>query len=94
MISLSINVAKIAKEHLRTDKNGNKWLDLALWETPGDKYGNDYRVNQSLGKEARDQGLRGAILGNGKNRGNFTGGASRPAPAPTPATTTTDEVPF
>jgi hypothetical protein len=65
MISISINVSKIDKAHLYEGKQG-KYLNLVLWETPDDKYGNDYRVVQGVSKEARASGVKGAILGNGK----------------------------
>jgi hypothetical protein len=65
MISVSINVSKIDKAHLYEGKQG-KYLNLVLWETPDDKYGNDYRVVQGVSKEARAAGTKGAILGNAK----------------------------
>ena len=65
MISVSINVTKIDKAHLYEGKQG-KYLNLVLWETPDDKYGNDYRVVQGVSKEARAAGTKGAILGNAK----------------------------
>lgn len=65
MISVSINVSKIDKAHLYEGKSG-KYLNLVLWESPDDKYGNDYRVVQGVSKEARASGVKGAILGNGK----------------------------
>lgn len=71
MITLKINVSKIEKEYLFEGKSG-KYLDVVLFETPGDKYGNDYRVVQGLSKEARAAGKKGAILGNGKVMGKKT----------------------
>ena len=68
MISVSINVSKIDKAHLYEGKSG-KYLNLVLWETQDDKYGNDYRVVQGVSKEARAAGTKGAILGNGKIMG-------------------------
>lgn len=65
MISVNINVSKIDKAHLYEGKSG-KYLSLVLWESPDDKYGNDYRVVQGVSKEARAQGVKGAILGNAK----------------------------
>lgn len=75
-------------------QKGALYVDLTLWETPGGQYG-DWRITQDVGKDARAKGEKGAILGNGKNRG---GGTSSPAPAPRTQTTTTttmnDEPPF
>jgi hypothetical protein len=52
MISVNVNVSKIDKSHFYEGKNG-KILNLVLWETPDDQYGNAYRVNQGVSKEAR-----------------------------------------
>ena len=68
MITVKINVSKIDKTHLFEGKSG-KYLDLVLRETPNDKYGNDYMVVQGVSKEARQKGVKGPILGNGKNFG-------------------------
>jgi hypothetical protein len=68
MISVSINVSKINKEYLIEGKQG-KYLNLVLWPTENDQYGNDYKVVQGLSKEQRAAGLKGNILGNGKNIG-------------------------
>lgn len=65
MISVNVNVSLIDKAHLYEGKKG-KYLTLVLWETPDDKYGNDYRVVQGVSKEARASGVKGAILGNAK----------------------------
>jgi hypothetical protein len=65
MISVSINVSKIDKSHFYEGKNG-KILNLILWETPNDKFGNAYRVDQGVSKEARLKGIKGPILGNAK----------------------------
>ena len=82
MITARIDVSKINKEWLYTSpKTGAKYLNIVLWETPDDKYGNDYRVTQEVPKEARDAGKRGEILGNAKVRG-LPGGSNAPkAPA-------------
>jgi len=65
MISVSVNVSKIDKSHFYEGKNG-KILNLILWETPNDKFGNAYRVDQGVSKEARLKGIKGPILGNAK----------------------------
>jgi hypothetical protein len=72
---------------------GARYLDLALFATPGGEYG-DYRITQDLPKARRDAGERGAILGNGKVRS--VGGSPAPAPRPAPAPQADDdsEIPF
>ena len=60
-----INVLKIAKEHLFQGKTA-KYLDIAIWPNKNgtDEYGNTHYITQSVCKEARDRGEKGAIIGN------------------------------
>lgn len=65
MITVNINAAKIDKTGLVEGKKG-KYLNLVLWENRDgvDQYGNAGFVTQDLGKERREAGEKGAILGN------------------------------
>ena len=74
MITIKIDVTKIDKALLYKGTKGT-YLDVVLFETPDDKFGNDYRVVQGVTKEARAAGGKGAILGNGK----VMGGNAKPA---------------
>ena len=74
MITIKIDVTKIDKALLYKGTKGT-YLDVVLFETPDDKFGNDYRVVQGVTKEARAAGVKGAILGNGK----VIGGNAKPA---------------
>jgi hypothetical protein len=65
MITVKIDVTKINKEQLYKGAKGT-YLDVVLFETPDDKYGNDYRAVQGVTKEQRQAGIKGAILGNAK----------------------------
>lgn len=76
MIRVKIDVTKIDKTKLFKGAKGT-YLDLTLFETPDSKYGDDYRVVQDLGKDARARGEKGAILGNGKIIGGI---GSHPKP--------------
>lgn len=80
----SLNVTRILKEHLVAGKNG-KYLDLAFFENDKpDQYGNDGFVCQGISKEARDRGEKGPILGNWKyaeKRQEAAPKPTRPAPA-------------
>ena len=64
-ITLKINVSRIDKTHLHQGEKG-KYLDLVLFpnKTGPDKNGNTHIVMQSISKEQRDAGVKGAILGN------------------------------
>ena len=77
MIRVKIDVTKIDKERLFRGQKGI-YCDITLIETPNDQYGNDYVAVQDLGKEAREAGEKGAILGNAKAFGQ----APKPAAAP------------
>lgn len=67
VITAKINVSAIDKEKLFTGAKGT-YLDIVLIPTPGGKFG-DYMVTQSISKEERDAGKKGAILGNAKIMG-------------------------
>lgn len=67
MIKLSIDLKKIDQSKCRSHPNGAKYCDLVLIESPQNRFGNDYMVVQGVSKEDRDAGVKGAILGNGKN---------------------------
>lgn len=64
-ITLKINVTRILKEHLYAGKSG-KYLDMVAWPNKDgpDQYGNTHMVCQSVSKEAREQGIKGPIVGN------------------------------
>jgi hypothetical protein len=78
MITISINVTRIDKTALFEGKTG-KFLNLALRENKDgpDQYGNTGFVAQDLGKERREAGERGPIIGNWK-----VVGGNKPTPKP------------
>jgi hypothetical protein len=98
LIAIKIDVMKIAKERLFQGKTGAKYLDALLQELDvPDAYGNNFRVVQSVSKEERAAGVRGAILGSAKYLGRKPAG-EKPAVA-TPAAGSvvddgSDSVPF
>ena len=65
MISLSIKTEKLEKEHIIQGKSG-KIVAVVLFENKDGKgqYGDDGLVVQSVSKEARENGVRGPIVGN------------------------------
>ena len=65
MLTGRIDVTKIDKSKLYKGEKGT-YLDLVFIPTPDNKFGHDYMIAQSLPKEDRESGDRGAILGNGK----------------------------
>ena len=97
-----IDVTKVNKDRLFAGKNGAKYLDVVLVETPGNQYGDHFMITESVTKEERAANVRGTILGNAKFlRGNPNGGGtSEPraaTQAPLPAAVeggAFDDVPF
>jgi hypothetical protein len=65
-INIGINLSKIEKDRVTTDKNGNKWMNLTTWVDTDvkDQYGNNGFISQSTTKEERDNGVQTTILGN------------------------------
>jgi hypothetical protein len=73
MIVGKLDCTKILKEHLFSGKNGAKYLDIVLIETPDNRFGDNFMITQSLPKSERDKGVRGPILGNAKYLGGAPG---------------------
>ncbi len=94
MITAKINVSKIDKARLFKGEKGT-YLDIVLVETPDSQYGDDYVIYQSVSKEEREKGVKGAILGNGKIRGGVAKKEAAPKQAPKQADNLDeDSVPF
>lgn len=74
---------EVTNSQLFEGQNGAPYLDVALFPSTNDKFGNDYRVNQDLARPLRDAGHKGAILGNAKIK-TIGGGSPAPRPAPAP----------
>ena len=71
-LSLKIDVSKIDKSKLYHGKKGS-YLDAILFlNDEDDQYGNNGMIVQSATKEEREQGQKGAILGNSKELGAKT----------------------
>lgn len=80
MIKLSIDLKKIDQSKCKSHPNGAKYCDIVLIDSPQNQYGNDYMVVQGVSKEDRDAGVKGAILGNGKNFETKRTTPKKPAP--------------
>jgi Ser-tRNA(Ala) deacylase AlaX len=97
IIRIKIDVTKIDKSALYKGAKGT-YLDATLFlaDEPGE-YGDNGMIAQDLGKERREAGEKGAILGNGKilkiiNEGQ-PAQASLP-PAPDTSGDVEDDIPF
>ena len=68
MKTASLNLSKIDKDKLFTGKNGDKYLNIVIWDNEKkDEYGNDFAIQQQLSKEDREAGAKAIYLGNGKD---------------------------
>lgn len=65
MIAGKINLNAYDKSKIFRGQKGD-YLDILLIGPKPDQYGNDYMIVQSVTKEERLAGKRGAILGNAK----------------------------
>ena len=83
-ISLSIDVTKIDKSKLHKGKKGT-YLDATFFFTPDevDQYGNSGMITQSVSKEDKEAGVKGAILGNGKKFWSSDNQQQKPQSQPT-----------
>lgn len=80
MITVSIDVSKLDESRLKQGNNGKgPYLEIVLFETQNDKFGNDFSVKQSLTKEEREQKVQLPFIGSGKNwsKGGFNQGNSQ-----------------
>lgn len=67
IIRLSINVKKLDKARFIEGKSGALYADMVMMENrEPDRFGNEFVILESLSKEERDAGKKGAILGNGR----------------------------
>ena len=89
-IILKIDVSKIDKSKLFKGAKGT-YLDAVLFlNDETDQYGNNGMIVQSVTKEEREQGIKGAILGNCKD---LSAQSQQQAPAPQ-AQAEGDDLPF
>jgi hypothetical protein len=97
VITAKVNCSLIDKSKLFKGAKGT-YLDLVLFETENDQYGNDYVVVQSVSKEDRAKGIKGVILGNARiihsQKMERTEKPARPAVAGDAAPEGGDNVPF
>lgn len=71
-ISISIDLNKIDEKFVVAGKNGARYIDVKLVNSPNNEYGSDYFVSQQLPKKVREEVKasggeypKTAILGNG-----------------------------
>lgn len=90
-IQIKIDVTKIDKSKLYKGQKGTYLDAVILVREETDQYGNNGMIVQSVSKEEREAGVRGAILGNCKVEFGSTDSA-RPAPNSKPQNPIVDDV--
>lgn len=65
IIRINIDVTKIDKKRLFKGKKG-VYLDATLLPTQNSQYDDTHMIVQDVSKEEREQGIKGAILGNAR----------------------------
>lgn len=93
IITGKIDVTKVDKAKLFKGEKG-VYLDIVLVETPNNQYGDDYMIVQSVSKEEREKGVKGAILGNAKIRVQRRDDTPAPQRSAPPAQDDPGDVPF
>lgn len=63
-LTVRVNVDKVLKEHIYKGQKGN-YLNLVLFNTPGNPYGQDYCVKQEIDKDKRAD-IETEIIGEAK----------------------------
>ena len=92
-IALKIDVSKIDKSRLFKGEKGT-YLDAVLfYDSEQDRYENNGMIVQSVSKEERQAGTRGAILGNAKEMGQPDNQPDNRT-TPDPLGDTQDDLPF
>lgn len=80
-IVIKIDVTKIDKARLYKGEKGTYLDAVLMYDSDSDKYGQNGMIVQSVSKEERESGVKGAILGNAKILGQQ---AAQVAPQSTP----------
>ena len=96
IIRASINTSKIDKSAMIDGKQG-KYIAFTLLENRDgeDAYGNNFMIVQDIGKERREAGEKGTILGNAKFvRANNAATTPTAPKATTQVIDEDDDIPF
>lgn len=95
MQRLKIDVTKIDKAALYKGDKGT-YLDITLLDNRDgtDQYGNDGMIVQDIGKQRREAGEKGPILGNWKFIGQPAPKPAAPAPKQSAQDDDDSEIPF
>lgn len=97
-VAIKIDVTKVNKDRLFNANSGAKYLDAVIFLRPADcpdQYGQHGMITESLSKDERDNGVKGAILGNAKRLGALPAqGQVRGSQGQTGGDSDDDDIPF
>ena len=88
-IALKIDVTKIDKNRLFKGEKGTYLDAVFMYDSEPDNYGQNGMIVQSVSKEERESGVKGNILGNGKELGS-----TAPVPPSADVDDLEDRLPF
>lgn len=96
---IKIDLKKIDQSKCFKGKNGAIYLDGIVFENDEpDQFGYTQIIYQSVSKEDREKGIKGKIIGNGKEIGAKDGNKPQNKPVAKPANPspqgTEDDIPF
>ena len=86
-ISAKIDVQKVLEQYLYQGKKG-RYLDIVMFNTPDNQFGDDYVVKQDLPREVREAGTEAPILGNARVFDPNGGDTNQSVGAPSSTTNT------
>lgn len=93
IIRLNIDVTKINKQRLHKGAKGTYANLTVLLKDAPDQYGNDGMIVEDVSQEERQNGVKGAIVGNARIAGQKLKAQSAPAPI-SAADDDFDSIPF
>ena len=96
MIKLRIDRKKVDRVAVYKAQSGAEYYDFTLLTNRDgpDRYGYDGFIVQDLGKERREAGEKGPIIGNWKHAGKTAQAPAPAAPPPASPPSGDDEIPF
>lgn len=95
IIRLNIDVTKLNKQRLHKGAKGTYANLTVLLKDAPDQYGNDGMIVEDVSQEERQNGVKGAIVGNARIAGQKPKAQSAPTPAPSSAADDDfDSIPF
>lgn len=94
ILKLNLDVTKLNKQRFYKGAKGTYCNLTVLLKDAPDQYGNDGMIVEDVSQEERQNGVKGAIVGNARIAGQKPKAQSAPAPAPSSTTDDDSDIPF